>query len=75
MNWDQIKGHWKQVSDKIKVTWGKLSEDDLATIDGDREQFAGLLQKRYGYETVQAKKKVDDFVQGLNSENKTSAKR
>jgi uncharacterized protein YjbJ (UPF0337 family) len=25
MNWDQIKGNWKTVSDKIRVTWGKKS--------------------------------------------------
>ena len=39
MNWDQIKRNWKQVSDKIKVTWGKLSEKDLTTIAGDRDQL------------------------------------
>ncbi len=37
MNWDQIKCNWKQVSDKIKLTWGKLSEDDLAAIAGQRD--------------------------------------
>ena len=37
MNWDQIKCNWKQVSDKIKLTWGKLSEDDLAAIAGKRD--------------------------------------
>jgi len=66
MNWDQIKCQWRQVSDEIKVTWGKLSEDDLTAIAGKREQLAGLLQERYGYERVQAEKKVDAFAQGLN---------
>ncbi len=36
MNWDQIKGNWQQVCDKIQVTWGKLSEDDLTAIAGRR---------------------------------------
>ena len=27
MNWDQSKCNWKQVSDKIKLTWGKMSEE------------------------------------------------
>jgi len=66
MNWMQIKRHWKQVSDKIKVTWGKLSEDDLTAIAGNREQLAGLLQERYGYARLQAEKKVDDFALTLN---------
>ena len=67
MNWDQIKSNWRQVSDKIKVTWGKLSEEDLATIAGRREQLTGCLQERYGYERKLAEQKVDDFAQGLKA--------
>lgn len=66
MNWNQIKVHWKQVSDRIKVTWGKLSEDDLAEIAGDRRHLAGLLQKRYGYDQVLAEQKVDAFALALS---------
>ena len=66
MNWDQIKRNWKQVSDKIKLTWGKLSEDDLAAIAGIRDLLSGMLQQRYGYATVLAETKVDDFAQELN---------
>ena len=56
MNWDEIENNWEQVTDKIKVTWGKLSEDDLAAIAGKRDLLSGLLQERYGYEKVQADK-------------------
>jgi len=65
MNWDQIKRDWKQVSAKIKVTWGKLSEDDLTAIAGRREQFAGLLQQRYGYAKDQADHALDEFAREL----------
>ena len=66
MNWDQIKAHWKQVSNKIKVTWGKLSEDDLAAIAGNRDLLCSLLQERYGYRKVLVEQKVDDFAQRLS---------
>jgi len=66
MNWDLIKCNWKQVSDKIKLTWGKLSEDDLAAIAGKRDLLSDLLQQRYGYAKVEADTKVDEFAQGLN---------
>jgi signal transduction protein with GAF and PtsI domain len=35
------------VSDKIKVTWGNLSEDDLAAIAGKRDLLSGLLQRKW----------------------------
>ncbi len=50
MNWDQIKINWKSVSEQVKLTWGKLSEEDLTMIAGQRDNFWRLLQERYGYE-------------------------
>ena len=29
MNWDQVKGNWKQFTGKAKENWGKLTDDDL----------------------------------------------
>ena len=62
MNWDEIKGNWKQFQGKVKEKWGKLTDDDLTTIAGKRDQLAGILQKRYGYAKEQAEKELDDFA-------------
>ena len=61
MHWDTAKGDWKQFSGKIKEKWGKLTDDDLTTINGQREQLEGKLQERYGYAKDQAKKEVDTW--------------
>ena len=65
MNWDQIKGDWKQVTGKVKEKWGKLTDDDLITIAGKRDQLAGLIQERYGYAKEQAEKELDEFTRAL----------
>jgi uncharacterized protein YjbJ (UPF0337 family) len=65
MNWDQISGNWKQFKGKVKEKWGKLTDDDLTTIAGKRDQLAGVLQKRYGYEKEQAQRELDQFVREL----------
>ncbi len=62
MNWDQVKGEWKQVRGSIKEKWGKLTDNDLTVIDGKKDQLVGALQKRYGYEKEQAERALDDFV-------------
>jgi uncharacterized protein YjbJ (UPF0337 family) len=49
----------------VKEKWGKLTDDDLATIAGKREQLAGLLQQKYGYEKDQAEKELADFFKAL----------
>lgn len=65
MNWDQITGNWKQFKGKVKERWGKLTDDDLTTIAGKRDQLAGLLQQKYGYAKEQAEKELDDFSQAM----------
>jgi uncharacterized protein YjbJ (UPF0337 family) len=65
MNWDQIKGDWKQLAGKVKEKWGKLTDDDLTMIAGKREQFAGRIQERYGCAKEQAEKELDEFTRAL----------
>lgn len=66
MNWDIIKGNWKQIQGQVKQKWGKLTDDDLTTIAGKRDQLAGKLQERYGYGKDQAERELDDFTRMLN---------
>jgi uncharacterized protein YjbJ (UPF0337 family) len=62
MNWDQIAGNWKQATGKVKQQWAKLTDDDLAQINGKREELSGRLQARYGYAKDQADKEIDDWM-------------
>jgi len=61
MNWDQIKGNWKQFKGQVKQQWGKLTDDDLAHIDGKREELVGRLQSRYGFEKEKAEEELKHF--------------
>ncbi len=72
MNWDQVKGDWKQLRGNIKEKWGKLTDNDLTVIDGKKDQLVGALQKRYGYEKEQAERALDDFVCGINPQENCS---
>jgi uncharacterized protein YjbJ (UPF0337 family) len=61
-NWDIVAGNWKQFSGKVKQKWGQLTDDELAQVNGKREQLEGMLQARYGYNKEQAQKEVDDWM-------------
>jgi uncharacterized protein YjbJ (UPF0337 family) len=67
MNWDTLKGNWKQFSGKVKEKWGKLTDDDLTTVAGKRDQLLGKLQERYGYGKDQAERELDEFTRNLNN--------
>ncbi len=66
MNWDRIKGNWKQFTGNAKERWGKLTDDDLVVIAGERDQLAGKLQERYGIAKDEAEKQIDEFENSCN---------
>ena len=55
MNWDLVQDTWKQVADKTRSHWSKLTGDDFCTETGRCEQRAGNSSKRHGV----ARKDVD----------------
>jgi uncharacterized protein YjbJ (UPF0337 family) len=65
MNWDTVKGDWKQFKGKVKEKWGKLTDDDLTAVEGRRDQLLGKLQERYGYGKDQAEQELDEFSRTL----------
>ncbi len=59
MNEDQMKGKWKQLKGQAKSQWGRLTDDDLDQIDGNRERLVGKIQEQYGKSREEAEKEVD----------------
>ena len=65
MNWDEVKGRWKQMQGDAKRQWGKLTDDDLTRAEGDRDKLAGIIQERYGKSKEEAEREVDEWSRGL----------
>jgi uncharacterized protein YjbJ (UPF0337 family) len=65
MDWNRVEGNWKEVKGKVKEKWGKLTDDDLTAINGQREQLEGRLQQRYGFAKDQVRKDVDTWFSTL----------
>ena len=62
MDWNRVEGNWKQVKGKVKEKWAKLTDDDLAYVNGKRDQLEGKIQERYGIARDQVRKEVDDWA-------------
>jgi uncharacterized protein YjbJ (UPF0337 family) len=61
MNWDIATGNWKSFKGKVKEQWGKLTDDDLTRIEGQREQLVGVVQQRYGVAKDEAERQIRDW--------------
>lgn len=65
MNWEQIQGNWKQLTGQAKEQWGKLTDDDMTTVEGQRDQLVGRIQERYGIAKEQAEEQVARWEKSL----------
>jgi len=61
MNADEMKGKWKQMKGEVKRQWGKLTDDDLTVVEGDRDKLVGRIQERYGIAKEEAEKQIDSW--------------
>ena len=66
MNWDQVRGKWRQYKGEAKERWGQLTDDDLEAIDGRAQQLVGKIQERYGLQKEAAEKQANEFLPSLD---------
>ena len=62
MNSDQFSGKWKQLQGSVKEQWGKLTDDDVAMIDGQHDKLIGRVQERYGLAKEEAHQQVNKWL-------------
>ena len=66
MNWDRVKGNWKQFQGKARQQWGKLTDDDLEVARGSRDELVGRVQERYGIARDEAERQVSEWQNSLS---------
>ena len=79
MNDDVFTGQWKQLRGSVKSWWGRLTDDDLERIGGQKDKLVGLLQERYGQTRDEAERDVERRLSefgdggGIGAKVKTTA--
>lgn len=61
MNTSIAEGSLKDLKGSLKQTWGKLTDDDLTTLDGGVDSIIGKVQKAYGFTKERASEEFDKF--------------
>ena len=74
MNWDQIEGKWKQLKGSVRQRWAKLTDDDLELIAGNRDEFAGRLQERYGIAKDEAERQLAEWQESVSDPTVTGTR-
>lgn len=62
MNWNRIRGSWRQFTGGVKERLGKVKRDKRMVQQGQRDQFAGKLEEGYGVGKEKIEKAADALV-------------
>lgn len=56
-----VKGNINELKGQIKQMWGKLTDDEIGTLEGGADELVGKLQKVYGYTKERAEQEFNKF--------------
>ena len=65
MDWEQIEANWDLLQGKAREYWGRLTDDDMAGLDGDRAKLVRCIERRYRMSTDQAERHVEGWTRTL----------
>lgn len=65
MQTSTMKTRWKDLAGHAKRHWGKLTDDDLMTLEGDRDRLISKIEERYELTKQDAEQQVDEWIARL----------
>jgi uncharacterized protein YjbJ (UPF0337 family) len=74
MNSDQIQGKWKQLAGSFRENFGRFTNDDIAQLNGQRDQLIGKLQEKYGETKEEAERRYHEWSSSLQDVDEAKAR-
>jgi len=62
MNWTSLQGNWNEAKGKVKTKWGRLTDDDLMQVGGNKDRLVGVIQQKYGIAREKAEEQLEEFM-------------
>jgi uncharacterized protein YjbJ (UPF0337 family) len=67
MNEDILKGQWNQLKGNLRKQWGRLTDDDIDQIKGQRDVLLGKLQEYYGKNREENERELETWLDGYRA--------
>lgn len=65
----EIKGDWNIIKGQLKQKWATLTDDDLDSIQGQKDELLGRIQKRTGESREAVEAFVNEYSAAKSSES------
>lgn len=61
MSWEKIQSDWQRHVGQVRVLWGKISDEELNQINGNREKLISKIMEKYKIPQVVAEEQVQGY--------------
>jgi len=68
MNWDRLQVKWSEMRGPLRHRWGRLTEEDLDVIGGQRDIFIGRVAERYSIDRVEAQQRIEEWLRAIEEQ-------
>ncbi len=68
---EEAQGTWNQLAGAVKSKYSQITGDDLAGVNGNIQQLAGVIQKKTG----KTREEIDEFLKSVSESTATAVVR
>ncbi len=68
---EEIQGTWNKLAGAVKTKYAQITGDDLAGVNGNIQQLAGVIQRKTG----KAREEIDEFLKSISGTAATTVGR
>lgn len=67
MNWNLVERDWSKLKGRAKQRWGKLSEQQLTSIAGNRTHLLSRIRETYQLTAAESETQLADWQSSLSA--------
>ena len=73
LNENIVKGKWKEIKGDLQSAWGRLTDEELETAQGDMTKFTGAVQRKYGLGQEEVRTKLNEMFSKYGDKSEQAA--
>ena len=70
---DILQDKWSALKSQVRQKWNKLTDEDIAGLNGKEEELASALRLRYRYGRVEADMEIRNWLRSADQKGHAKA--
>lgn len=63
-----VKGKWNEFKGELQKAWGRLTDDEVESTNGDLTALSDIVQRKYGLGQEEIRSRMDQMISKFSTE-------